>query len=269
MQTPNKLKEIKTEIKQLKNPAKAKILQGFFKTGKGEYGEGDIFLGITVPLQRNLVKKYWQSLNLTDVDKLLKSKIHEERLIALLILVNKFQSACRRHPERSEGSQTLTDSSPSGLRMTPKKIFQFYLSHTKYINNWDLVDLSAPNIIGEYLINKNKQILYKLAKSNNLWERRIAILATFRFIKQKNSQHTLKLAKILLKDKHDLIHKAVGWMLREVGKRCSIKTLTNFLDQEVRQMPRTTLRYAIERLPKKLRKHYLFIKHDRRYNTKI
>ena len=141
-----------------------------------------------------------------------------------------------------------------------KKIYNFYISHTKHINNWDLVDLSAPNIVGEYLIDKNRAILFKLAKSKSLWERRIAILATFAFIKNHRSKDALAIAKMLLTDKHDLIHKAVGWMLREIGKRCSEKTLTDFLDDNALTMPRTALRYAIERLPEKKRLHYLHLK---------
>ena len=242
---------LKKDIQNLADPKKAKILQRFFKTSKGEYGEGDIFLGIIVPKQRGLVKKYWQDVTLADLDKLIKSKIHEERLIALLILVNKFQKSkiSRLHlpSARADDGQVNHKS----------KIFKFYLSHTKYINNWDLVDLSAPNIVGAHLIDKDRTILYKLAKSKNLWERRIAILATFAFIKNKDYKDTLKIAKILLNDRHDLIHKASGWMLREMGKRCGEKILTQFLDQNSKQMPRTMLRYTIERLPKKQQQYYL------------
>ncbi|MFA5990709.1 MAG: DNA alkylation repair protein [Candidatus Doudnabacteria bacterium] len=230
------LPKLKRDMKKLANPAKAKVLAGFFKTGPGQYGEGDIFLGITVPLQRQLVKQYWQDLTMGDVDSLIKSKFHEERLIALLILVKQFQSLNIK-----------------------SSIFKFYLSHTKYINNWDLVDLSAPNIVGEYLIDKNRTILFKLAKSKNLWERRIAILATFAFIKKRDPKDSLAIAKMLLADKQDLIHKAVGWMLREIGKRCGEKILTDFLDKNVLRIPRTALRYAIERLPEKKRLHYLHL----------
>lgn len=238
------IKELLKEIQNLKNPVKAKILQGFFKTGKGQYGEGDRFLGITVPKQRKLVKEYWKVLTLADIHTLLKSKFHEERLIALLILVKKFT-----------GSEIFNPCLFG--RQKKSEIYKFYLSHTKFINNWDLVDLSAPNIVGEYLKDRNKAILIRLAKSKNLWEKRIAILATFAFIKQGISQETLNIAKILLLDSHDLIHKAVGWMLREVGKRCKQSTLTNFLDKHASQMPRTMLRYSIERLPEPTRKYYL------------
>lgn len=232
------LKQLQKDIKKSANPKKAIILQRFFKTGKGQYGEGDIFLGIVVPKQRELAKKYWVDLSLNDIDKLLKSKIHEERLIALLILVQKFNG----------------NSQPFNLKSS---IFQFYLAHTKYINNWDLVDLSAPNIVGEYLISCNRSVLYKLAKSKNLWEKRISILATMAFIKKGEAKDTIAIAKILMADKHDLIHKAVGWMLRETGKRCGEKSLIEFLDSNAEKMPRTMLRYAIERLPEKTRKYYL------------
>ncbi len=239
------LKRLRAELGQLASPTKAKILQGFFKTGRGQYGEGDIFLGITVPKQRDLVKKYWRDVNLPDLDKLLRSKIHEERLVALLILVQKFEQTNSGHSDaiRRFGSR--------------KQIYNFYLSHTKLINNWDLVDLSADKILGAHLRNRNKSILIKLAESQNLWERRIAIIATFYDIKNKDSRWTLKIAKLLLYDKHDLIHKAVGWMLREVGKRCHENILLDFLNKNYPAMPRTMLRYAIERLSEKQRKHYL------------
>ena len=260
---PLTLKQLKIDIKKLASPKKAKILQRFFKTQKGEYGEGDIFLGLMVPKQRALVKKYWRCLNLADIDKLLKSKIHEERLIALLVLVKKFDDF-NRHPELVSGSK---NGFQNKFGMTQKDIFDFYLAHTKYINNWDLVDLSAPKIVGSYLyslslegegrVRGKNDILIKLAKSKNLWERRIAMLATFQFICFKQSKDALAIAKILLYDKHDLIHKAVGWMLREAGKRCSEKKLTDFLNQYSGKMPRVMLRYAIERLPREKRKYYL------------
>ena len=225
------LKNLQAEARRLTNPAKAKILARFFKTGVGEYGAGDKFLGIMVPQSRVLARKY-KNLPLSQIQSLLKSPYHEERLIALLILVYKFPK-------------------------NPKAIYDFYLSHTKYINNWDLVDLTAPKIVGEYLLDKSPDILFKLAKSDNLWERRIAILATFAFIYQGNPEPTLQISKLLLFDKHDLIHKAVGWMLREVGKRCGEKRLTDFLDLNLSLLPRTTLRYAIERLPKATTHRYM------------
>jgi len=225
---------LKKELKQKANLEKAKILQRFFKTGPGEYGEGDIFLGIKVPEQRKIAKGY-RELPLKEVKKLLQSRIHEERLIALFILTHKFQV---RDNEQKE------------------KIFKLYLKNTKYINNWDLIDLSANKIIGEYLIQKSKKILYKLAKSKSLWERRIAIMSTFQFIKSNQFKETLKISNLLLKDEHDLIHKAVGWMLREVGKR-SLAIEEGFLRKHYKRMPRTMLRYAIERFPESKRQAYL------------
>ena len=229
------LSKIKKELKSLASKKDAQILQRFFKTGKGEYGEGDIFLGIRVPVQRQVVKKYWQ-MDLREVEVLLKSKIHEYRLVALLILVKKFEQ---------------------GNEKTKKKIFNLYLKNTKYINNWDLVDLSAPNIVGTYLLDKDRDILYKLAESQSLWERRISILATYTFIKQGEYQDTLKISEVLLKDKHDLIHKAVGWMLRELGKRIDQTIEEKFLKKYYKSMPRTMLRYAIEKFTDSKRKFYL------------
>lgn len=215
---------LQKELKKLANPDKAKILQRFFKTGKGEYGEGDKFLGIMVPQIRSLVKKY-RGLGFSEIDKLLHSKFHEKRLLALLILVSRFEK---------------------GESKTQEKIFNFYLANTKHINNWDLVDLTAPKIVGEYLLNKDRLILYELVKSNNLWKRRIAILSTFTFIKKNDFIETLKISKLLLTDPHDLIHKACGWMLREVGKR-NLENEEEFLKKYFKIMPRTMLRYAIEK----------------------
>ena len=231
------LLDFKKELKTKASSKKAKILQRFFKTGPGEYSEGDVFLGVVVPEIRKLVKKY-SNLKIKEIIKLLHSKIHEERLTALLLMVNKFQTE-----ENKE------------------KIYNLYLKNTKYINNWDLVDLSAHKIIGDYLLNKPKLILFKLAKSKSLWDRRISIISTFSFIKNNKFTETLKIAKILLNDKHDLIHKAVGWMLREVGKR-DLKTEEEFLKRYYQKMPRTMLRYAIEKFPEKKRKQYLLKKHN-------
>ena len=217
-------------MRKIADRERVKVLQRFFKTGKGEYGEGDKFLGVTVPKLRELAKKY-QGIALAEVKNLLHSKIHEERLLALLILVSKFQVG----KEQERG-----------------KIYNIYLKNTKYVNNWDLVDLSADKIAGEYLRGKSKNILYKLAKSKNLWERRIAILATFNFIKDNKFSEALKIAEILLEDKEDLIHKAVGWMLREVGRR-NTKSEEDFLKKHCQNMPRTMLRYAIEKFPKRKR----------------
>lgn len=226
------IEELIKDLQKLADPKKAKLLQGFFKTGKGEYGEGDIFLGITVPISRKIAQKH-SDLSMKEISKLIKSKIHEERLIALLILVHNYQS-------------------------NPKKVFDFYVKNTKYINNWDLVDLSAGYIVGGYLKNQDRDILITLAKSKNLWERRIAIISTFYFIRfQKDYKWTFKIAEILLLDKHDLIHKAVGWMLREVGKNISQEKEEIFLKKHYKKMPRTMLRYAIERFDPKLRAHYM------------
>jgi 3-methyladenine DNA glycosylase AlkD len=229
------LQDIHDDIRRLADPEKAKILQRFFKTGPGQYGEGDVFAGITVPVTRKLVRKY-RDISLGDAVELLQLPVHEERLLALLILVEK----CRR-----------------GDDATRKRIYDLYLKNTRYINNWDLVDLSAERIVGAYLDGTDRAPLYRLARSKILWERRIAILATFHDIKRGNPDHTLALADVLLADRHDLLHKAVGWMLREVGKRCSPDTLREFLRTRYRSMPRTMLRYAIERFPADERAAYL------------
>jgi len=228
---------IKKSLSSFASPQKAQLLQRFFKTGLGEYGEGDKFLGVVVPNIRKVVKMYWQDVALEEVEKLLRSVYHEERLTALLILVKKFER---------------------GALIDQKKIFQLYLKNIKkYINNWDLVDLTAPRIVGIYLTDKDKSILSKLAKSKNLWERRVAILSTFAYIYQGDSRETIKIANILINDEQDLIHKAVGWMLREVGKRCSVVPLVGFLKKYAHKMPRTMLRYAIERLPSEQRVFWL------------
>jgi 3-methyladenine DNA glycosylase AlkD len=229
------LKNLREELNLYASPQKAEGLKRFFKTGKGQYGEGDIFLGIQVPDSKKIVRKY-AGISLDDLMSLLSSKIHEERLIALLVMVEKSRLA------DDAGKETL---------------YKKYLENTQYINNWDLVDLSADKIVGSYLFDKPKDVLYSLAASENLWERRIAILATYDFIKKGSCEETLKIAKIMLNDRHDLIHKAVGWMLREVGKRCSQAALEEFLLENYKQMPRTMLRYAIERFTETLRLQYL------------
>lgn len=226
--------KLKKELVRKANPKQAKLLQRFFKTGKGEYGEGDVFLGIKVPVQREVVKKY-KDLSMDEVEKLLRSKIHEHRLVALLILMDKFKKA-----------------DDAGK----KRIFDFYLANTAHINNWDLVDLSCRDIVGEYLLDKKKDVLCKLACSKDLWERRISIISTAAFIRKGKFDDTLKLAELLLKDKHDLIHKAVGWMLREVGKKDQAAE-EKFLKKHYKQMPRTMLRYAIERFDAKKKKFYM------------
>ncbi len=226
--------EIHKHLQKLANPDKAKILQGFFKTGTGEYGEGDRFLGIVVPVIRKLAKQY-QDAPIGEVKKLLTSAIHEERLLALLMLVQRYEK------------------SDDGLK---KIIYGLYLKNTAYINNWDLVDLSAEKIVGPYLRDRARRPLYRLAKSKGLWERRIAIISTFHYIKNHDYKDTLAVAGLLLDDAEDLIHKAVGWMLREVGKR-DMGVEERFLRAHYRSMPRTMLRYAIERFPESKRKRYL------------
>jgi 3-methyladenine DNA glycosylase AlkD len=230
------LHDLQKELQQMANPEKAKTLQGFFKTGKGQYGEGDIFLGITVPESRRIAEKY-SNISFSDIEELLKSPVHEHRLIALLSLVHKY--------ETSDAAER-------------KKIVYFYLDNTEKVNNWDLVDLSAPKILGHFLLEteKDRKILYDLAASANLWEKRIAIVSTFSFIRKNQFDDTFVICELLLKDKHDLMHKACGWMLREVGKKNSA-ALESFLKKHYKIMPRTMLRYAIERFPESKRKKYL------------
>ena len=227
--------DVRKELKSMADPDKAAILQRYFKTGLGQYGEGDIFIGVTVPQSRKVAKKFSQ-LQLVEVKTLLYSRIHEERLVALLILVWRYSSALSSREEKEE-------------------IVKFYLENIKQVNNWDLVDLSAPNILGAHLIDKDRRLLYRLARSENVWERRIAILATYHFIRNGDFSDTLKIAEILLQDRHDLIHKAAGWMLREVGKR-DVASEQAFLEKHLGVMPRTMLRYAIERLPESKRRRY-------------
>ena len=236
------LKKLEARLKQVTNPKKAEILQRFFKTGKGDYGEGDIFLGVMVPESRKIAQEF-ESLSLNDINVLLKSKIHEKRLIGLLILVKKFREA-----------RIVENKNDMG------KIYDFYLKSASqgFVNNWDLVDLTAPNIVGNFLLDKknNRSILYKLVCSDSLWERRISIIATFEFIRNNDFDDCLRISKILLQDKHDLIHKAVGWMLRELGKRDRF-VLEKFLKKHYKQMPRTMLRYSIERFEESKRQKYL------------
>ncbi len=234
------LKKLIQELKKAGDPKKAKLFARFFKTRKGEYGEGDRFLGITVPKTREIAKKY-KDLDLMNLQKLLESKIHEYRLCALMILRLQYESASAKA------------SADKG------KLVGFYLKNTKYINNWDLVDLSAGYIVGDWIEAghpKGVLVLYKLARSKNLWERRIAIISTAEFIRNNQFEDTIKISEILLNDKHDLIHKAVGWMLREMGKRDQ-KLLEKFLQKHSKKMPRTMLRYAIEKFSKEKRDYYL------------
>jgi len=233
----NGLNSIKQDLLSVSNKDKAKLLSRFFKTGPGQYGEGDVFAGIVVPDIRKVVKKH-RDMKFSDIVKLLHSREHEFRLTALLLLVYKY----------SKGSDE-----------EKKKIYDIYLANTKWINNWDLVDLSAPHIIGGYLVsnNKEKKILERLARSSSLWERRIAVLATFAFIRSGDYKEVFKIAEMLLNDEHDLIHKAVGWMLRECGKRCGRDVEILFLEKHYREMPRTMLRYSIEHFSLKEKAKYM------------
>lgn len=234
-----KMKEVTSEIitKQLQefgNPEKAAHATRFFKTGKGQYGEGDLFIGVTVPEIR-AVAKIHKNLSMHEIEKLLHDKIHEYRLCALIILVNQFKKA---------------DD------VKRQAIFDIYLANTHYINNWDLVDVSAKDILGEFLIDKKRDKLYELAQSDLLWEQRIAIVATYAFIKKSDFDDTLRLSEQFLSHPHDLMHKACGWMLREAGKRDE-KMLIAFLDAHYRDMPRTMLRYSIEKLSSEQKQHYM------------
>ncbi|MDR0822272.1 MAG: DNA alkylation repair protein, partial [Endomicrobium sp.] len=218
--------KILKELRSKQNSALAKHHSGFFKTGKGEYGEGDLFWGLTVPTQRVIAKKYSAKAALSDILALLKSKVHEVRLTALLILVDKYSSA---------------NASGKG------KIAKLYFANTKYINNWDLVDLTAPSIAGDFWFHNSKKLMFDFAKSNELWKERISVVSTYCFIKRGEFEEILKLAKHFLSHKHDLMHKAVGWMLREMGKK-DIFVLRDFLDKYHKIMPRTMLRYSIEKM---------------------
>lgn len=233
--TIDMLGKLRSDLRKISSPEKAKTNAWFFKTGPGQYGEGDQFIGVTVPQQRSLARKY-QDLSFEDITSLSHSPIHEERLLSLFILVGQFKKA-----------------DPAAQ----KKIYEFYLSNTKQINNWDLVDLSADKIVGSFLEDKPKDILKKLAKSESLWERRIAMIATFHYIKKGDPKLALEIAEILVNDKHDLIQKAVGWSLREIGQKCGENYLTDFLDNFAATMPRTALRYAIEHFSTEKRAYYL------------
>lgn len=222
-------------MRGMSNPERARVSRTYFKTGKGEYGEGDVFLGMSVPQMRKLAREY-SPLAMEDLERLLASKVHEERALALLILVNRFRKA---------------DAAER------KCIYSFYMKHTAAVNNWDLVDCSAPYIVGPYLEGGDTRALTKLARSRNLWERRIAILAAGHFIRAGHPEETLRIAEMLLRDEHDLIQKAVGWMLREVGKRCGEDVEAAFLEKHCRTMPRTMLRYAVERFPAPRRAYFL------------
>ncbi|HVX02763.1 MAG TPA: DNA alkylation repair protein [Nitrososphaera sp.] len=229
---------LREEMRAIADPDKAQVLQRFFKTGPGQYGQGDILMGITVPASRQVAKKYAiRGISLADVEVLLHSQIHEERLVALLILIQKY-------------------------RDNPEGVARFYLENLAWVNNWDLVDLSAPAILGTFLLRdnnndrKDRSVLYRLARSNVLWERRVSIVSTQAFIRKNDFADTLKISEMLLGDAHDLVHKAVGWMLREVGKRDPALE-EQFLKKHYKKMPRTTLRYAIEIFSEEKRRAYM------------
>jgi len=221
---------IKKELKKLSSKERTKSNAWFFKTGKGEYGEGDIFIGVTVPNVRKVVKSFLEETKLEDAVSLLQSKYHEERLAGCIFLVELFKKSEKEKNEKAK-----------------ETIYKIYLKNTNKINNWDLVDVSSKDIVGNYLFNRDRKILFKLAKSKNLWERRIAIVSTWYFIRKGDYKDTFALCELLINDKEDLLHKACGWMLREVGKFCGVETLNIFLEKNGSAMPRTTLRYAIER----------------------
>ena len=230
------IQQIKKELKNFANAQHAAKHQTFFKTQPGGYGEGDVFIGVRVPKIRQVAKQF-KSIELDLIEELLRDEIHEYRMIALIIMVNCF-------------NLKTTDS------QIKENIFNLYIKNKDRINNWDLIDISAPHIVGGWLFQREKDLLYDLADSSVLWDRRIAIMSTMYFIRQNEFDHCLKISKILLQDKEDLIHKAVGWMLREIGKR-DIQVEENFLKKDFKKMPRTMLRYAIEKFPEDLRLRYL------------
>ncbi len=223
--------DISKTLRQYSSTERADVSKRFFKTGPGQYGEGDVFIGVTVPNCRAVAKQF-RDAPFSDIESLITSKIHEDRLTALLILVEKYK------------------------RGNKKEIVSFYINNLQHVNNWDLVDLSADKLLGEYLFDKEKTYLYRLAQSRSLWERRIAVVSTFNFIKKRQFEPTFKIVEIIMQDEHDLIHKACGWMLREIGKR-NEKYLETFLAMHYKKMPRTMLRYAIERFSSERRKRYL------------
>jgi 3-methyladenine DNA glycosylase AlkD len=231
---------IRRQLREIADPSRVPILQRFFRTGKGEYAEGDRFIGVTVPQIRSICRACrGASVPLSEIEPLLRSRIHEDRLTALLLLVDAFALRRGAADDRRQ-----------------REIYEFYLANTHLINNWDLVDSSAPQIVGAWLRDRNKAPLTRLAKSSLLWERRIAIIATLDFIRQQQFDETFRIADLLIEDRHDLIHKATGWMIREAGKRDE-SALRRYLDRQHTRMPRTMLRYAIERLPERQRRRYL------------
>lgn len=231
--------QIEKELNAHEDPAAAGFAQRFFKTGKGQYGEGDIFIGLRVPLVRKIAKNYRQ-LPLSEIEKLLESPIHEHRLAAVIIITEQAKRADRK---------------------LKQDLYELYLRRSDRINNWDIVDVSCREVVGGYLMDKPRQPLYELAKSKDMWERRIAIVSTWQFIREKDLDDTFKIAEMLLKDKEDLMHKATGWMLREAGKRDEGR-LKEFLDQYAHVMPRTMLRYGLEKLHPQERAYYMRLREN-------
>lgn len=229
------MSSLKKALLQLTNPERAILANRYFKTGKGEYGEGDIFIGLSNPQVQTLVKEHWKSTNMTDIQELINDSIHELRFAGLLVLVTKF---------------------PKSSPFDQQEIVDFYIKNVQQINNWDLVDCSAYKILGKFLLNNDRQILYDLADSGHLWSERIAVVSCLEFIKNGQFSDIFKLSEKFLTHKHDLMHKACGWMLREVGKRDEL-ALQEFLDEHLKKMPRTMLRYAIERMEEGKRLKYL------------
>lgn len=236
------LEQVQADIRAEVDPAKAMFFPKFFKAGPGEYAEGDKFLGVTVPKQRAIAKRYYKNITLKELGVLIKSPWHEDRLTTLFMLVLQFQK---------------------GSPVTKNEIFDLYVENTKYVNNWDLVDSSADKIVGPWLETSSykMKVLNKLAMSRSLWERRIAMIATYHYIRQGKADEAIEIAQVLVNDDHDLIQKAVGWMLREIGKRVDRDILVSFLEKHAATMPRTTLRYAIEHMNEPSRRYYLDLKH--------
>ena len=234
------LAAVRKRLLELHNPKDAEFLQRFFRTAPGEYGAGDKFLGIRVPATRALAREF-HDLTIDDSALLLQHEWHEARLLAVILLSNRYAK---------------------GSPADRKQIFDLYVSNASRVNNWDLVDASAANIVGAHLETRKRTLLDKLARSKNLWERRIAIVSTFRFIRNDEFDDTLRISRALMRDEHDLIHKAVGWMLREVGKR-DASVLEKFLDEHAHELPRTALRYAIERMPPKKKQRFMAAKQER------
>lgn len=235
----NIIDELKAEVAGFADPEKREQLMGYFKTGPGQYGEGDRFLGVTVPQLRSSVKRYYRKVGLEELALLIKDEIHEYRMLALYLMVHKFER------EKVEEERT--------------KLIELYLLNLDYVNNWDLVDASAPKLLGPYLLKRDRELLYRLASSGHLWRERVAVMTTLYFIRYNDFEDCLKLCEKFLNHEHDLIHKATGWMLREIGKR-SLETEKEFLESHAARMPRTMLRYAIEKFPAAQKKYYMAMK---------